>query len=44
MSRTPPQVARSAPSFGRDNDLVLREILGYDDQRVAELAIAGALE
>ena len=44
LSRTPAAVVRNAPSFGRDNEHVLREILGYDDDRVMELAIAGALE
>ena len=44
MSRTPPRVVLSAPSFGRDNDHVLRELLGYDDERITELVVAGALE
>ena len=43
MSATPPDYRSAAPSIGRDNDLVLREILGYDDERIAELAIADAL-
>jgi hypothetical protein len=37
-------VDASAPTFGRDSEHVLRTILGYDDERIAELAIAGALE
>ncbi len=44
MSRTPPAVTRNAPTFGRDNEYVLKTILGYDDERITELAIAGALE
>ncbi len=43
MTATPPSYRSVAPSIGRDNDLVLREILGYDDERIAELAIADAL-
>ena len=43
MSETPPSYRSSAPSIGRDNELVLREILGYDDERMVELAIADAL-
>ncbi len=43
MSVTPPSYRSSAPTIGRDNDLVLREILGYDDERIAQLAIADAL-
>jgi hypothetical protein len=33
-----------APTFGLDNQWVLSELLGYDDGRIAELVIAGALE
>jgi crotonobetainyl-CoA:carnitine CoA-transferase CaiB-like acyl-CoA transferase len=44
LSRTPACVDASAPTFGRDSEHVLRTILGYDDERIAELAIAGALE
>ena len=43
MTETPPSYRSVAPSIGRDNDLVLREILGYDDERIAQLAIADAL-
>lgn len=43
MSQTPPDYRSAAPSIGRDNDLVLRDILGYDDERIAQLAIADAL-
>ena len=43
MTETPPSYRSVAPSIGRDNDLVLRDILGYDDERIAELAIADAL-
>lgn len=44
LSRTPAQYRASAPTFGRDNDHVLREILGYDDDRITDLIVAGALE
>ena len=43
MSETPPSYRSVAPSIGRDNDLVLRDILGYNDEKIAELAIADAL-
>jgi crotonobetainyl-CoA:carnitine CoA-transferase CaiB-like acyl-CoA transferase len=43
LSRTPGTVRGAAPTLGRDNDAVLREILGYDEERVTELVIAGAL-
>ncbi len=44
LSRTPAQIERAAPSFGRDNFEVLTEILGYDAERVAELAAASVLQ
>jgi crotonobetainyl-CoA:carnitine CoA-transferase CaiB-like acyl-CoA transferase len=44
LSRTPARVEGPAPTFGCDSHWVLREILGYDDERIAELVIAGALE
>jgi len=43
LSRTPAVKHEAAPTLGRDNDQVLREILGYDEDRVTELVIAGAL-
>jgi crotonobetainyl-CoA:carnitine CoA-transferase CaiB-like acyl-CoA transferase len=43
LSETPAVFQRSAPTFGRDNDHVLREILGYDEARIATLTQAGAL-
>jgi benzylsuccinate CoA-transferase BbsF subunit len=43
MSRTPAQVRRAGPSMGEHNTLVLGELLGYDDARITELVIAGAL-
>jgi len=33
-----------APTFGDSTQWVLETVLGYDDERIAELAIAGALE
>ena len=44
LSRTIAQVDRCAPTFGRDNEYVLKEVLGYDDERVTQLIIAGALD
>ncbi|WP_419909360.1 CoA transferase [Candidatus Poriferisodalis sp.] len=43
LSASPHEVTRSGPSLGEHNDLVLRDILGYDDDRVVELAVAGAI-
>jgi hypothetical protein len=31
------------PTLGRDNHRILREILGYDEARITDLVIAGAL-
>lgn len=44
LSRTPGDVRRCAPTYGRDNRHVLNEILGYDDERIAALSDMGALE
>ncbi|WP_419944173.1 hypothetical protein [Candidatus Poriferisodalis sp.] len=30
---------RSGPGLGEHNDHVLREVLGYDDDRIVELAV-----
>ncbi|WP_419921081.1 CoA transferase [Candidatus Poriferisodalis sp.] len=43
LSATPHVVTRSGPSLGEHNDVVLRDILGCDDDRIVELAIAGAI-
>jgi crotonobetainyl-CoA:carnitine CoA-transferase CaiB-like acyl-CoA transferase len=43
LSETPAQYPRSAPVYGRDNDPVLAEILGYDADRIAALKAAGVL-
>ena len=44
LSRTPGEVTNGAPEFGADQDLVLREILGVDDEELAEMAIAGTFD
>ena len=44
LSRTPGSVTRGAPEFGADQDFVLSEILGVDDDELAEMAIAGAFD
>jgi crotonobetainyl-CoA:carnitine CoA-transferase CaiB-like acyl-CoA transferase len=43
LSGTPATYVRSAPIYGRDNAHVLRDLLGYDDARIARLDEAGAL-
>jgi crotonobetainyl-CoA:carnitine CoA-transferase CaiB-like acyl-CoA transferase len=44
LSRTPATFPDAAPSTGGDNDAVLRELLGYDDDAITSLVAAGALE
>ena len=44
LSRTPAEIRHDAPTLGRDNQHVLATILGYDEERITELVIAGALE
>jgi crotonobetainyl-CoA:carnitine CoA-transferase CaiB-like acyl-CoA transferase len=44
LSRTPAQITRGGPTFGEHTFDVLTDILGYDGDRVADLAVAGVLE
>ncbi|MBM4385052.1 MAG: CoA transferase [Deltaproteobacteria bacterium] len=44
LSETPARVATVAPSLGGDNEFVLRDLLGYDDERISALAVAEALQ
>lgn len=43
LSRTPAVVHRANAAMGEHNDHVLRDLLGYDDDKVTELVISGAL-
>ena len=43
LSRTPAKVRRGVPTLGRDNREILEELLGYDSDKMTELAIAGVL-
>jgi crotonobetainyl-CoA:carnitine CoA-transferase CaiB-like acyl-CoA transferase len=40
---TPARVERAGPVLGQSNDFVLGEILGYDEERISQLVIDGAL-
>jgi crotonobetainyl-CoA:carnitine CoA-transferase CaiB-like acyl-CoA transferase len=44
LSETPGKVRRHAPRFHEDTDRVLREVLGYSDDRVATLRELGVLQ
>jgi crotonobetainyl-CoA:carnitine CoA-transferase CaiB-like acyl-CoA transferase len=43
LSRTPAQARRAAPTLGQDNQHVLEKILGYDEDRIAEIVASGVL-
>jgi crotonobetainyl-CoA:carnitine CoA-transferase CaiB-like acyl-CoA transferase len=43
LSKTPARVERAAPMLGEHNQYVLEHILGYGEDRIAELVAAGAL-
>jgi benzylsuccinate CoA-transferase BbsF subunit len=43
LSRTPGHVRRAGATVGEHNDVVLRDLLGYDDDRISNLVIADAL-
>ncbi|KQX95849.1 CaiB/BaiF CoA transferase family protein [Variovorax sp. Root473] len=42
LSRTPAAVSRAAPAVGADTDEVLREALGFDEERIRQLRGEGA--
>jgi crotonobetainyl-CoA:carnitine CoA-transferase CaiB-like acyl-CoA transferase len=44
LSRTPGRVTRAGPRLGEHTAEVLADLLGYDDERIAALAVAGALD
>ncbi|MPY91846.1 MAG: CoA transferase, partial [Acidimicrobiia bacterium] len=44
LSRTPPKVAHAGPTIGQHSEDILREVLGYDDARITEIAMAEALQ
>lgn len=44
LSRTPAPTPRVVPTLGQDNHEVLAGLLGLDDDAIAALAIAGAIE
>ncbi len=43
LSRTPARIGQP-PAVGEHTEQVLRDILGYDDERIADLAAAGAFD
>ena len=43
LSRTPARIERPGPTFGRDNQHILEKILGYGQDKITELAVAGVL-
>ncbi|MFN0091149.1 MAG: CaiB/BaiF CoA transferase family protein, partial [Acidimicrobiales bacterium] len=43
LSRSPAGPHRAGPLLGEHNELVLRDLLGYDDDRIAQLIVDGAL-
>jgi len=44
MSRSTDEITDCGPTYGQHTFQVLEEILGYDADRIAELAVAGVLE
>ena len=44
LSRTPGRVERAGPELGEHNFQVLKEILGYDDDRIADVYASLAME
>jgi benzylsuccinate CoA-transferase BbsF subunit len=44
LSDTKPRITKAGPVYGQDNDYILREILGLNDDEIVECIAAGALE
>jgi benzylsuccinate CoA-transferase BbsF subunit len=44
LSRTPGRVHRAGPTLGEDNEHVLAKLLGYSNDRIAEIVLSGALQ
>lgn len=44
LSHTPGRVAAPAPTLGQHNEFVLREILGYPEERITQLTEDGVLQ
>jgi crotonobetainyl-CoA:carnitine CoA-transferase CaiB-like acyl-CoA transferase len=44
LSRTPASVTTPGPTMGQHTELVLKEILGYDEDRFVDLLVSGVLE
>lgn len=44
LSRTPSVLTRGAATLGQDNAWVLGDLLGYSEEQITELVIAGAIE
>ena len=44
LSATPASVTRAGPTYGQDVYEILSGLLGYDDDRIADLAATGMLE
>ena len=43
LFESPARLSRAAPAVGEHSELLLRELLGYDDARVQALRTSGAL-
>jgi len=43
LSRTPHRFIKASPCLGEDNEYIYREILGYTDEEISELLIAGVI-
>lgn len=44
LSPTPAAIRRVAPTLGHDNQYVLEELLGYDEDKITDLLSSGALD
>lgn len=44
LSKTPARLEKAGPTYGQDNQHILETVLGYESERIVELAAQGILE
>ena len=43
LSQTPCEINRAAPTLGQDNEYVYRDVLGFTDDEIADMLVAGVI-
>ena len=43
LEHTPSRLTKAAPCLGEDSEFVLKQVLAFDDEKIAELQASGVL-